>query len=237
MNYLLTPLHKHADLGFGATADSYKDAADYLEANGAELAHFNGHLPINFLRRHAIELYLKSAITIFHRVLKLSFGTEPWDSDPMVRVDGTRWRPLYKTHSIKTLHNYFSQLFVEHQDFLASHTRADWSFPAELVGQINTIEVFDPDGTHSRYPVTKDAAFDQVKSSIAQKSVDELLVMKEEKKEPVKAFLIVNDNDEIVQSFSFNRDPMPELTAALKGAAETLHDCHAAMRAELTGTF
>jgi len=237
MNYLLTPLHKHADLGFGATADSYKDAADYLEVNGAELAHFNGHLPINFLRRHAIELYLKSAIIIFHRVLKLSFGTEPWDSDPMVRVDGTRWRPLYKTHSIKTLHNYFSQLFVEHQDFLASHTRADWSFPAELVGQINTIEVFDPDGTHSRYPVTKDAAIDQVKSSIAQKSVDELLAMKEEKKEPVKAFLIVNDNDEIVQSFSFNRDPMPELTAALKGAAETLHDCHAAMRGELTGTF
>jgi hypothetical protein len=59
MNYLLTPLHKHADLGFGATAHSYKEAADYLEVNGAELVHFNGHLPINFLRRHAIELYLK----------------------------------------------------------------------------------------------------------------------------------------------------------------------------------
>jgi hypothetical protein len=236
MNYLLTPLHKHADLGFGATADSYKDAADYLEVNGAELAHFNGHLPINFLRRHAIELYLKSGIIIFHRVLKLPFGTKPWDSDPMVRVNGTRWRPLYKTHSIKTLHDYFSQLFIEHQDFLASHTRANWSFSSELVGQINTIEVFDPDGTHSRYPVTKDAAIDQVKSSIAEKSWDELLVMKEEK-EPVKAFLIVNDNDEIVQSFSFNRDPMPELTAALRAVAEIFHNCHAAMRGELTGTF
>ena len=70
MNYLLTPLHKHADLGFGGTADSCKHAADYLEANGAELAHFNGHLPINFLRRHAIELYFKSAI------IHLSSGSE-----------------------------------------------------------------------------------------------------------------------------------------------------------------
>ena len=30
MNYLLMPLHKHTDLGFGATADSYKEAADHL---------------------------------------------------------------------------------------------------------------------------------------------------------------------------------------------------------------
>ncbi len=83
MNYLLTPLHVHPDLGFGATADSYKDAADYLEEN-SQRNHFNGHLPINFLRRHAAELYLKSAIIIFHRVLQLPFGPSPWDADPMV---------------------------------------------------------------------------------------------------------------------------------------------------------
>ncbi len=235
MNYLLTPFHKHADLGFGAMADSYKDAADYLEVNGAELAYFNGHLPINFLRRHAIELYLKSGILIFHRVLKLSFGTKPWDSDPMVRVSGTTWRPLYKTHDIQTLYGYFSQLFVEHQDFLASHTRTNWKFPSELADLINTIKVFDSDATHSRYPVTKDAAIDQVKGSFEQKSWDELLAM--EGKEPVKAFLIVNDSDEIIQSFSLNRSPMPELTAALRAVAEVFHDCHTALRGELTSTF
>ncbi len=236
MNYLMTPLHTHADLGFGATADSYKDAADDLELNGAERAHFNGHLPINFLRRHAIELYLKSGI-IFHRVLKLPFGEKPWDSDPMIRDNGTTWRPLYKTHSIKTLNNYFSRLFIEQQDFLVANTCTNWSFPPELVDQINTIEVFDPDGTHARYPVTKDAAIDQVKSSMTEKSCDELLAMMKEEKKPVKAFLMVNDNDDIVQSFSLNRDPMPELTAALKAVAEMLHDCHAAMRGELTGTY
>jgi hypothetical protein len=63
------------------------------------------------------------------------------------------------------------------------------------------------------------------------------LAVQDVKKEPVKAFLIVNDSDEIVQSFSLNRYPMPELASALRGAAETLHDCHAAMRGELTGTF
>ena len=237
MNYLMTPLHKHADLGFGATADSYKDAADTLKANGAEHSHFNGHLPINFLRRHAIELYLKSGIIIFHRVLKLPFGEKPWDSDPMVRISGTMWRPLYKTHSIKTLHNYFFQLFIEHTDFLVSNTRTNWNFPPELADQINTVELFDPDGTHARYPVTKDAAIDQVKSSIAERSCDEILARMKEEKKPVKAFLMVNDDSEIVQSFSLNSDPMPELTAALKAVAEMLHDCHAAMRGELTGTF
>lgn len=69
MQYLLTPLHAQFDSGFGATGNAFKDAAGFLdgdkEANKDNL--FNANLPVNFLYRHAIELFLKSAIVIFHR--------------------------------------------------------------------------------------------------------------------------------------------------------------------------
>lgn len=59
MHYLCTPLDQHFDNGFGAVADSFKEAADSLVQSTAEAQFLNSHLPISFLYRHAIELYLK----------------------------------------------------------------------------------------------------------------------------------------------------------------------------------
>lgn len=54
--YLLMPLDTHFDYGFGMRAEAYKDAADKL---AEECLGMHSHLPIRFLLRHAIELYLK----------------------------------------------------------------------------------------------------------------------------------------------------------------------------------
>ncbi|EHW8954897.1 hypothetical protein K3L19_004437, partial [Salmonella enterica] len=54
--YLMMPLHMHIDYGFGATAEQFKKSADILSAS--ESVKDLG-MPVNYLRRHAIELYLK----------------------------------------------------------------------------------------------------------------------------------------------------------------------------------
>ncbi len=238
MNYLYMPFHQHADSGFGATGDAYKEAADYLEQSSTtENSICDSHLPINFLRRHAIELFLKSGIIIFHRVLHLPYGDIPWDSNnPMTLLKEGKWRPLYATHSVKKLHRYHSQLFSDHKNFLSKNTRVNWSFPAEMAAWIDTIESFDPDGTHSRYPVTKNVDIDRIKSSVAEQPLQDLLGFMKEQKGPAKVILSYNENDEIVQSFRLNANPMPELTEALKVVVELLCDCHTNMRGELTGT-
>ena len=89
MYYILTPLHTHIDFGFGATGDAFKEAADKLEASLSERRGvFNEHLPINYLRRHAVELFLKSAIVIIHRRLNLPYGEEPPTGEPRALVEG-----------------------------------------------------------------------------------------------------------------------------------------------------
>lgn len=237
MNYLLMPLHAHADLGFGATADAFQEAADKLEEQFASAsAQFNRHLPINYLRRHAVELYLKSGIIIFHRVLQLPYGSQPWNADPMVLLDNGNWRHMYNIHRIGTLHKYFSRLFEDHRDFLSENTRTNWEFPEELAEYIATIEKCDPDSTHSRYPVTRDPAIDHIKSSVAEASIEKLFGAMKEPKDPVKAVLVYNDKDELVQSYSLTSEPMQELGTALAAVVTILSDCHAAMRGELTGT-
>lgn len=88
MYYLLAPLDKHYDRGFGAVANSFMEAADDLQEDAATGATFlNRHLPISFLYRHAIELFLKSGIIILHKRLRIPYGTE---GDPEVNRPGFR---------------------------------------------------------------------------------------------------------------------------------------------------
>lgn len=169
MNYLLVPLHSHFDMGFGATGNAFKMAADHLE--GSEEAKkdnlFNANLPINFLYRHAIELHLKSSIVIFHRRLKLPYGDVAYNGDPMVKVDGS-WKPFNRVHGIAALWAYVSELFKEHAEWLAKNTKANWTFDSETDKDVATIEAGDPRSTFFRYPTTKDLAADVDKSSMKE---------------------------------------------------------------------
>jgi hypothetical protein len=67
MQYMLMPLEAHFDGGLGATGDAFEEAAKKLAESAAELPSSHPHLPINFLHRHAVELYLKSMIVVMHR--------------------------------------------------------------------------------------------------------------------------------------------------------------------------
>ncbi len=84
--------------------------------------------------------------------------------------------------------------------------------------------------------MTRNSGLDRVKSSVTETSPEDLIGTMEPSK-LVKAVLFLNESDEVVKSFAFKSQPMEELTIALKAVVEVLHDCHAAMRGELTDTF
>lgn len=66
-----------------------------------------------FLFRHAIELYLKSAIVILHRGLKIPYGDKPCDGVGHVEMEA-KWRPIHKMHSVGVLWAYLKDAMRVH---------------------------------------------------------------------------------------------------------------------------
>lgn len=98
MLYLFTPIDEHFDKGFGAVADSFHEAGDALLDSECTKNILNGHLPVSFLFRHAIELYLKGSILILHKHIRIPYGKYPFDEEPYVLV-GEKWRKMEKNVS------------------------------------------------------------------------------------------------------------------------------------------
>lgn len=83
--YLMMPLHMHIDYGLGATAEQFKESVDILSAS--ESVKDLG-MPVNYLRRHAIELYLKHLIYVLHRNFKILFCNDGTLEKPKIKVLG-----------------------------------------------------------------------------------------------------------------------------------------------------
>jgi hypothetical protein len=228
--YLLMPLETHFDYGFGMMAEAYKDAAERL-AEGPPCMH--DHLPIRFLLRHAIELYLKSGIIIFHRKLHIPYGPGG-DGDPMVRTDNG-WKALEKTHSIKILHTYWDSLFKEHASYLSSNTDTDWSMPIDLPNLVDLIDGYDPGSIFYRYPRTSDPQKDKQKSSSQRVPTEKIIERMAGGKSAKKLMLFFDQNEELVDAFQFNAETNSKVGDALLQVANVLSNAHAAMRNELAG--
>jgi len=233
--YLLTPLHEHYDSGFGATGNAFKAAADRLrEALPEQGPLFNETLPINFLYRHAIELFLKSTIVIIHRRLRLPYGEVPHDGDPQVR-DGANWKPFQRVHSVLALWRYVKALFAEQKAFFDGVGKVDWTLPAELDEWIDTIEKHDPRSTFFRYPNPGDPLADSQKALTAQAAPGELLQRMIEAK-PAGVTLVVHDeHDEVLRGYYYTGDALAELAETLRKCSEFWYGNHAALRSEVCG--
>ena len=139
MLYTLAPLERHSDDGFGAVGEAFKSAADKLVKADDSQRMFWSELPIIFLLRHAIELFLKSGIIIMHRRLKLPYDTEGYKSKkPMLLTSAGSWKPLLRTHDILAIYWYWKKLLTEHVERLAalSEHGSDMTIPNELDGWI-----------------------------------------------------------------------------------------------------
>ena len=112
------PLALQTDLGLGATADSFYYAAQALDDNQDTKYGFGiggGKLPILYLYRHSIELYLKSAITLIY---KISFKKSKTGNDDFPKlVENGKEKKIFNVHSIKTLFENFLIIFSVHDKF------------------------------------------------------------------------------------------------------------------------
>jgi hypothetical protein len=234
VHYMMLPLDRHFDLGFGAVADSFKEAADALSASNESGPSLGAHLPISFLYRHAIELYFKSAIIIFHRKFNLSYGEIPSSGEPRVPIEG-KWKPMYNVHGLQPLYEHFRSLFARHATYLAEYTNTDWSFPDELARWISEIEETDSSSTFFRYPVTRHGKKDKDKSAIREDTYDNMLTNFAKRQTPLNAFLVVNQDYEVVEAFSHDSTPAKVVISTLSNVAQLLYGCHAALVGELTG--
>lgn len=227
--YLLMPFDTHYDFGFGVTADAYKDAADKLSEERVGL---NAHLPVRFLLRHSIELYLKSAIIILHR--KYGLPSDAPAGDLMVARVGGEWKN-FKVHSIKDLFEYFSSVLESQRAVLSNTTSVDWAAVGDIANHINIIDGDDPDGTMYRYAVTKNPQKDKKKSSSQAASISKIMKNAKAAQKPFKLVLSTDSDDNIIGVYNFDADVGQKIEDALREASDFLYGIHAAMRAEITG--
>jgi hypothetical protein len=224
----LMPLDRHFDAGFGATADSFHDAAKALDTD--EHKHGFGlnrsRLPVFYLYRHANELYLKSLLTMLYRRFCCQFPVVKRDDFPSITVDGKAKR-IFQVHSILHLYKALRTLLHDTAAQIKALGKTDWTKVPDGVEQmVNLINDADEASTMFRYPVTLDPLNDARKSSFKrihpEDAVAEAHRRTNEKMPGVKILALKNDDGEIVETFIHDEQPMPEVFDARKQLTETL---------------
>jgi hypothetical protein len=224
----MMPLDRHFDAGFGATADSFHDAAKALDTDKHKHGFgLNGsRLPVFFLYRHANELYLKSVLTMLHRRFCCQFPRVKRDEFPSITIDGKAKR-IFQVHSILHLYEALRALLNSTAGQIKSLGKTDWTkVPEGVENMVKLINDADEASTMFRYPVTLDPLNDAEKSSFKQvhpaDAVAEAHYRTGQKRPGVKILAIKNDDGEIVETFIYDEQPMPEVFDGLKQLAGIL---------------
>jgi hypothetical protein len=235
MLYLMMPLEQHCDDGLGATGDAFEEAADALKAGAQTTRVSHGHLPTNFLYRHAIELFLKSMVLVLHRTLGVSYGSEPHAGPGFVPVEGA-WRPLHRVHSVATLWAHVRELLRDNAGELAARCRTDWqATPEGLEDAIRAIEEADGSSTFFRYPDRRRASADADKSDWKPRAPEDIVRQIQGDGKPVKVLLMLDGDDAVTHAFQYDDAPLAELSRVLAETASTLSAAHTGLRVELAG--
>ena len=246
MNYLLTGIELHPDLGFGITADSYYHSAEHLMNN-----HFENYdvtqqaeMPQNFLFRHCIELYLKSLIIIFHKKLKIFYGTVDFESnEPEVLIDG-KWKKLYSSHYIDKLYEYWlnNLLLPNIVELKKIAPKGDWVEYENITKSFQIISKYDQDSSYFRYPITRNSALDVEKNSMQEfkvkGSLEDFIKDIQEKKDGIKSeitMVLYDGEDNVTKAFHKEENILPEVRNALNEVATYFSGIHVMVRVTLCG--
>lgn len=246
MNYLLTAIELHPDKGFGVTADAYYKSAEHLLQHPFE--HYDmtqqAEMPQNYLYRHAIELYLKSLIIIFHRTLRIDYGNVPFDSDEPEMLSDGQWRKLYTCHFIDKLYAYWlDNLLLPHAEHL--NTRAplgEWIETPKVTSLFALLAQYDRDSSYFRYPITKNSSLDPKKYTMQKfktGSVTDFMRDIQEGKDgdSKRSFtmFLLDDEENVVEAFRHAERVLPDVRDALKEVAFYFNCVHTMTRCTLCG--
>ena len=235
----LMPLDRHFDSGFGATAGSFHEAAKTLDTDDHKDGFgLNGsYLPVFYLYRHAIELYLKSVLTILHRRLSPKYPNIQSDDFPIVDVNGKQKR-IFNVHSILHLYRQFCNVLSMNATQIATIAKTDWTaIPENIDKMVNIINDADESSCMFRYPITFNPETDAKKSSFKCIHPEDAIASTHRRTKDERPGVLIlalqNDDGEIVETFIHDDNLMPEVFAALKHLAETLSGVHFGMRYEM----
>ncbi|BBO32102.1 hypothetical protein [Lacipirellula parvula] len=238
---MFQPLSKHFDDGFGGVGDAFHRAAKHLLNTGGDqgAAKINGHLPINYLLRHTIELYLKSMILTLHRGFqKLENETV---STPEIEVGEKKPKVIFSVHALDRLWaDHIARCIARKSDF-TDLKMTDWSAaPTDLAGHIATIAAADPMSAAFRYPVSKNTTLDHEKSSMKQSDPAETLRNVAIGVQGKVILAVVddgNDDGEVADTYVLDDNPIPELRDALLEAAGILEAARTGISQEMSGAL
>ncbi|UCE66742.1 MAG: hypothetical protein JSU85_01645 [Candidatus Zixiibacteriota bacterium] len=226
--YQFKPLYKHIDEGFGAIAEAFSDAAQRLNEVISKQKFANSSIPLSFLYRHSIGLFLKSLIIILHRKINIPFENHKWSKYAIKSEKGVI--PLENIHEIKILYYYFRCLLNQNNGFLKEFTNTDWnSIPNELEDWIDEIDKFDVRSTVFRYP----GLYDELKSDFKESAISDIRPSIDANQEPIKAFLEVDKNDNIANVYKLDNSRLQSIIIILEKALDILSTIHFAARCEL----
>ncbi|OWF74670.1 hypothetical protein B4902_00660 [Yersinia frederiksenii] len=229
INYLLTPPNTHFDYGFGISAEGFKESADILGRDPS--SHFT-LLPLNYLRRHAIELYLKSFIFILHRKYNQPFCNGSSLDKPIIMI-GSKSKPLSNIHDLSELYEYFISLHERLRfDFPKSTI---WDISNEIRTKINFVNGYDSQSTYFRYPISSNSVGDAKKSRIQPVKIEHLIQKSQKNTDKkIKCVLMFDENDELVETYDLVADTLGKVQVALESLCDYFHNLHAAYRFEIT---
>jgi hypothetical protein len=226
-----TPLNKHYDFGLGAMADAFEEAAECIEKAAEEHRFLNWALPVCFLRRHAMELFLKSMLAILDR----RFGGLTGLDEIKVPIKG-KPQSLTTVHSIGALYEGLRSKFALYESEWRPLCKTGWlNFPPELDAWILEIEAEDARGTFFRYPDSKDQQGNEAKSMFQESSVDQILASMAHHSIPRITALIANQEDVVTEVYVENRDVLARQLSTLRDATSLLSAANFGLRTELTG--
>lgn len=246
IEFLFNGIERHPDKGFGITADAYYKSAEHLNNNHFEHydATMQAEMPQNYLYRHSVELYLKSLIIIFHKELKIDYGTVKFNSEePEIFSDG-KWRKLYTCHFIDKLYEYWlnSLLLPYNKHLYERAPMADWKEYKKVTELLPIICKYDQDSSYFRYPITKNGSLDHEKYSMQKFKATNLegfiKEINEQKDSLTKGSfttLLIDENDNIVEAFKKAENVLTDVRDALKEVAYYFNCIHIMTRMTLCG--
>ncbi len=226
--YQYKPFRLQFDNGFGAISDAFYEAALRLEKSSKQDRFINSAMPLCFLYRHSIELFLKSCIIILHRGLQIAFEKDT-RSELAINI-GQKIIPIEQIHSIKTLHIYFNEFLSKHHKDLELASITHWStIPSKLAELVEKIEVFDMKSTTFRYPGPND----DLKSDFRNSSINEVWGSMAPGSEYGRAFLELDASGEIATAYIWDSSRLFPFIEFLRKTSEILSTLHFALRCEL----
>lgn len=225
----MTPPSQHYDKGIGVMGWHFHNAVQKLKDNNHGI-NSDGEIPVFYLQRHAIELFLKSAIFILHKKYNIEFGDGFSLSRPAIEI-GDSWKAFDRTHNLSDLYTYFEELFNNSKALFPAGIPDE--LPSNLKSKINRISGYDPKSTFFRYPESGCDHNDKRKSKIHElkSSLVEDLISTSK---PAKLFLMVDEQGEVVKGNDLNVDHLSKIRGALDDVSDVLSGVHMAFRTILT---